>query len=230
MKSERFLHSQELLNDRGVIEVITGPMFCGKSDELIRRLRRRRVAIESMQQSGILEDIAIERRIRVFKPSIDNRRGDETINTEDGDSFPAIKLDRAADCLGYIDEDTLVVAFDEAQFWEEKDLENTCGKLSDENRVKVIVAGLSLDFRGEKWGAVGNLALTADKTDVLTAICTKCGNPAPLSQRIIEETTNGEKTRRPANYNDPIKVVGGTNLYEARCRLHHEIPGKPENK
>ena len=221
----------EFLNKKGTIDVITGPMFCGKSDELIRRLRRYKIAIEAMQQNGIIEEVDLKERIMVFKPTIDDRRGTGTVNTNDGVSFPALEIGKAVDTLKEITDKTMVVAFDEAQFWPEEDLINTCRKLAKNMGKKIIVAGLSLNFKGERWGGVGLLALEADNAAVLTSICTKCGDLAPFSQRIIEETdaTTGEKIRRPASYDDPIEVVGGTNLYEARCRQHHEVPGKPES-
>ena len=86
---------------------------------------------------------------------------------------------------------------------------------------------MSLDFRGVKWGGVGSLALAAEKTDMLPAVCTKCGERAIFTQRIIEtEGPSGQKLRRPADYNDPIELVGATESYEARCRAHHEVPGR----
>jgi thymidine kinase len=203
-------------------------MFSGKSDELIRRLRRASIAINLMQNGGALEVAELNQRIMVFKPSVDNRRGKNSVNSEDGPTFPATSLDHAKDAIRLISEKTLMVAFDEAQFWEEDDLVQTCKEIACSNKVKVIVAGLSLNFKGEKWGGVGTLALEADNTDVLTALCTKCGGPGIYTQRIIEQKEGlGKKVRRPADYNDPVELVGATESYEARCRLHHEVPGRP---
>jgi thymidine kinase len=211
------------------IEVITGSMFSGKSKELIKRLKIAAIAITSMQNEGILEEVALDERIKVFKPTIDNRRGEFSVNSQDGESFSAIPIDMAKDALAMITENTLIVGFDESQFWSENDLVETCTRLAVEKRV--IVAGLSLDFRGVKWGGVGSLALSAEKTDILPAVCTKCGDKAIFTQRIIEKAGHaGEKVRYPANYNEPVEVIGGTNLYEARCRTHHEVPGRPINK
>ncbi len=202
-------------------------MFSGKSDELIRRLRRARVAVSLMQSEGVIHEAEISQRIMVFKPSIDNRRGEKTVNSEDGQSYPAIPIDSAGQALDLITKDTLIVAFDEAQFWQEEDLVDTCRELAKKRGIKVLVAGLSLNFKGEKWGGVGTLAIEAENTDILSAVCTKCGEAAIFTQRIIEEEKTSGVTRRPASYDDPVEVVGGTNLYEARCRKHHELPGKP---
>jgi thymidine kinase len=222
-------HSSELLSGKGLIEVITGPMFCGKTDELIRRLRRVGVAIASMQSSGLLKPAELNQRIKVFKPSIDVRRGEDTVNTQDGISLPAIPIGYARDAFDLINKDTMVIAFDESQFWTEEDLVGTCKELSNNKKKIVMVAGLSLNFKGEKWGGVGSLAIEAEYTDVMPAVCTKCGDLAIYTQRIIEQTDGvGKIIRRPAEYNDPVELLGSTNLYEARCRDHHEVPGRPK--
>lgn len=195
------------------------------------RLGRAAIAISSMQKAGILDDVALEERIKVFKPTIDKRRGDRSVNSEDGESFPATPVDAASDALDLVTDNTLIVAFDESQFWPEEDLIRACTELAVSKGARVVVAGLSLDFKAEKWGGVGSLAVSAEKTDVLTAICTKCGGKAIFTQRIIEKDgPSGEKVRFPAEYNEPVEVIGGTNKYEARCRIHHEVPGKPDSK
>lgn len=223
------INSSELLSGKGSIDVITGPMFSGKSDELIRRLTIYKTGIVLMQNAGVIQEFPIDERIMVFKPTIDKRRGEYTVNSENGQSYPATPLDRAKDSINLISKNTLIVAFDEAQFWSEDDLVETCRELAKQKSLKVMVAGLSLNFKGEKWGGIGTLALEADHPDFLTAICTTCGDPAYFTQRIIEEKDHtGKAVRRPANYDDPVEVVGGTNLYEARCRNHHEVPGKPK--
>ncbi|QQG41500.1 MAG: thymidine kinase [Candidatus Woesebacteria bacterium] len=221
------INPSEILSGKGSIDIITGPMFSGKSDELIRRLTIAGIAIKTMQNAGVLTEADLDQRIMVFKPTIDKRRGERTVNSENGQSYPAIPIENANRALELITKDTLIVAFDEAQFWSEDDLVETCRELARKKGLKVIVVGLSLNFKGEKWGGIGVLALEAEHPDFLSAVCTKCGDAAIFTQRIIEEDSNGKKIRRPASYNDPVEVVGGTNLYEARCRQHHEVPGRP---
>lgn len=225
------INSSELLSGRGSIDVITGPMFSGKSDELIRRLNIYGVGIDLMQKAGVIPEVGIEERIVVFKPTIDTRRGEYTVNSENGSSYPATPIDMASESIGLVTPNTLIVAFDEAQFWGEDDLIETCRELAKQKGITVMVAGLSLNFKGEKWGGIGMLALEADNPDFLTSICSSCGGPANFTQRIIEQAdTSGKISRRPASYEDPVEVVGGKNLYEARCRQHHEVPGRPNKK
>jgi thymidine kinase len=190
-------------HSRGRVEVICGSMFSGKSEELIRRVRRAKIA---------------RQKVQIFKPSVDNRYGTDTVNSHDGRELTAIAVEKARDILDYLDEDTNVVAFDEAQFFD-PDLITLCHKLAEEHDIRVIVAGLDLDFRGEPFGPMPALISQAEQVDKLHAICVVCGDEASRTQRII----NG----KPAQYDDPIILIGATESYEARCRHCHEIPGRP---
>lgn len=182
----------------GSIEVITGPMFCGKTDELIRRLRRAAIA---------------RQKVKVFKPAIDDRYSVEKVTSHAGTEFAAIPIQSVYSILDYLDEDTTVVAIDEAQFFDDEIIP-LVQQLADRG-LRVIVAGLDTDFRGEPFGPMPYLMAQAEKVDKLQAICMVCGEPASRTQRLI----NGE----PAHYHDPVVVVGAAELYEARCRLHHQV-------
>jgi thymidine kinase len=183
------------------IEVICGSMFCGKTEELIRRLRRAIIARE---------------KVVVFKPIIDNRYVVERVHSHAGIEIDAIPIHDINDVYKHIDEDTAVVGIDEAQFFGE-DIVKIVVDLSDHG-IRVILAGLDMDFRAEPFGMMPILMAKAEKVDKLTAICMVCGQPATRTQRIV----NGE----PANYHEPIVIVGASEMYEARCKLHHIVPGK----
>ncbi|MCJ7707277.1 MAG: thymidine kinase [Anaerolineales bacterium] len=183
----------------GIVEVITGPMFSGKSDELIRRLRRARIARQSIQ---------------VFKPSVDTRYANDKVTSHAGTEFEATPVEDAARIVGQIAENTTVVAIDEAQFFDARIIE-VVRALADRG-VRVIIAGLDTDFRGEPFGPMPVLMAQAELVEKLSAICMVCGDAATRTQRLI----NG----RPAKYDDPVVVVGASELYEARCRSHHQVP------
>ena len=183
----------------GSIEVITGSMFSGKTDELIRRLRRARIARQEVQ---------------VFKPVIDNRYGVEKVKSHAGNEFEARPIKSSAEILKVLSKNTSVVAIDEAQFFDEGIIQ-----VADDLAVKgvrVIVAGLDMDFRGEPFGVMPAFLARAERVDKLQAICMVCGEPASRTQRLV----NG----KPARYGDPIVIVGAAEMYEARCRKHHEVP------
>ncbi len=183
----------------GSTEVITGSMFSGKTDELIRRLRRARIARQNVQ---------------VFKPIIDTRYTLEKVTSHAGSEFEATPVARAADILPLVKPETTVVALDEAQFFE-PEIAGVCRTLAARG-VRVIVAGLDQDFRGEPFGPLPELLSLAEQVDKLHAICAVCGGEASRTQRLI----NGQ----PAQYDDPVVVVGASELYEARCREHHDVP------
>lgn len=183
------------------IEVICGSMFCGKTEELIRRLRRAIIARE---------------KVVVFKPIIDNRYVVERVHSHAGIEIDAIPIHDINDVYKHIDKDTAVVGIDEAQFFGE-DIVKIVVDLSDRG-IRVILAGLDMDFRAEPFGMMPILMAKAEKVDKLTAICMVCGQPATRTQRIV----NGE----PAHYHEPIVIVGASEMYEARCKLHHIVPGK----
>jgi thymidine kinase len=186
----------------GSIEVITGSMFSGKTDELIRRLRRARIA---------------HQKVQVFKPVIDNRYSVEKVTSHAGSEFEATPVRVAGDIGPLIQPDTTVVAIDEAQFFE-PELGEFCQRLAARG-VRVIVAGLDQDFRGEPFGPMPQLMALAEHVDKLHAICAVCGEEASRTQRLIND--------HPAAFDEPVVVVGASELYEARCREHHAVLGRP---
>jgi thymidine kinase len=183
----------------GSIEVVCGSMFSGKTDELIRRLVRATIA---------------KQKVQVFKPAIDVRYAVEKVTSHAGANYSAIPVESAASIRERVDEDTTVVAIDEAQFFD-PEVVVVAQELADRN-IRVIVAGLDMDFRGEPFGPMPILMSKAEKVDKLHAICMTCGNEASRTQRLV----NG----KPARYDDPVVIVGASELYEARCREHHEVP------
>ncbi len=185
----------------GWIEVITGPMFAGKSEELIRRIRTLKYA---------------NKNIKCFKPSIDNRYSETEIASHAGGKYKAYAVKSSKEIDEYVTENTDVVAIDEIQFFND-DILPLIDKYADSGK-RVIVAGLDMDFRGEPFGIMPALLAKAEFVTKLSAACKVCGKGATRTQRII----NG----KPANYEDPIIVVGANECYEARCRRHHEVPHK----
>jgi thymidine kinase len=183
----------------GSIEVVTGSMFSGKTDELIRRLRRATIA---------------RQKVQVFKPKIDNRYHTEKVTSHAGSAFDALPVPCSADILSALAADTSVVGIDEAQFFD-PGIVDIAQQLAGRG-VRVIVAGLDTDFRGEPFGVMPTFLCIAERVDKLQAICMVCGEAACRTQRLV----NG----RPAHYNDPIVIVGASEMYEARCREHHEVP------
>jgi len=183
----------------GSVEVITGSMFCGKTDELIRRLRRATIA---------------RQKVQVFKPAIDFRYAVRKVTSHAGNDFEAMPIEQSGEILARLDHDTTVVAIDEAQFFDNQIIE-IAQKLADQG-LRVIVAGLDTDFRGEPFGPMPVLMAKAEHVDKLQAICMVCGEPASRTQRII----NG----KPARYDEPVVIIGAAEMYEARCRKHHEVP------
>jgi len=181
------------------LEVIVGSMFSGKSEELIRRVKRAVIA---------------RRAVQVFKPSIDDRYGVEVVRSHDGDSFVARPVRRSEEILTLLSPDTTVVGIDEVQFFDPGVIHVVRSLVADGRRV--ICAGLDLDFRGEPFGPVPTLLALAERVDKLEAICVVCGEAATRTQRIV----NGV----PAFYDEPIIVIGAKEAYEARCRSCHEVP------
>jgi thymidine kinase len=183
----------------GSIEVICGSMFSGKTDELIRRLVRAVIA---------------KQKVQVFKPAIDVRYAVEKVTSHTGSNFDAIPVENAAEIRSKLEPDTTVVGIDEAQF-----LDPAIIPIAQElagRGIRVIVAGLDMDFRGEPFGPMPLLMSMAERVDKLHAICMICGDEASRTQRLV----NG----KPARYDDPVVIVGASELYEARCRKHHEVP------
>ena len=185
----------------GWIEVICGPMFAGKSEELIRRIKRLEYA---------------KKKVIVFKPLIDNRYSEDEVVSHNKRKTKCYNLASSKDVYKYITDDTYAVAFDEVQFMDEGII-NVCQELADKG-IRVICAGLDNDFKGEPFSIMPQLLCLAEYVTKLTAICNVCGCNATRTQRIV----NGI----PASYDDPIIIVGASEAYEPRCRHCHEVRGK----
>jgi thymidine kinase len=183
----------------GSVEVICGSMFSGKTEEMIRRLRRAVIA---------------KQKVQVFKPVIDTRYNATKVTSHAGLDFEAIPIKNSSEIFKHMNEDTTVVGVDEAQFFDE-DIVNVIEKMANSG-LRVIVTGLDMDFRGEPFGCIPELLARADEIVKLHAICMKCGGPANRTQRLVDG--------KPAHYHDPIVIVGASEMYEARCRAHHEVP------
>ncbi len=187
----------------GWIEVISGNMYAGKTEELLRRVKR----IEYAKKS-----------VLVFKPTIDNRYSESEVVSHNNERIKSINITEAKDILNYVNPLPFAIAVDEVQFLNH-DLVDVCEYLADQG-VRVILAGLDRDFRGEPFGIMPELLARAEYVTKLYAICQVCGAPATRTQRII----NG----KPAKYSDPVVMVGAKEQYEARCRHCHIVEGKPE--
>ena len=187
----------------GSVEVVTGSMFSGKTDELIRRLRRATIA---------------RQKVQVFKPAIDERYGLQQVTSHAGSAYQAIPVKSAADILPQLAEDTTVVGIDEAQFFD-PEIISIVQDLA-ERGIRVIVAGLDTNFRAEPFGSMPILMAIAEKVDKYQAICMVCGEAACRTQRLVDG--------RPAYFEDPVVIVGASEMYEARCRQHHEVPHRKE--
>ncbi len=185
----------------GSIEVICGSMFSGKSEELIRRVRRVQIA---------------RKKVEIFKPIIDNRYHVQYIYSHNGSKVEANCIENSKEILKNINQESDVIAIDEAQFFDEGIIQ-VCQLLADRGK-RVIIAGLDQDFRGEPFGPMPKLLAIAEYVDKLHAICMVCGKPATRTQRLV----NG----KPADYNDPTILIGAKESYEARCRQHHQVTNK----
>lgn len=189
--------------EEGWLEVITGCMFAGKTEELIRRIHVLSFA---------------KKKIIVFKPKIDDRYSTTEIVSHAGTHIPCVVIEKAKDILNYVEKDVEVIAIDEAQFFDE-DLIEICEYYADQGK-RVMIAGLETDFRGVPFGVMPELLTRAEFVTKLTAVCAICGKPATRTQRLI----NG----KPARYHDPIVLVGAQDHYEPRCRHHHKVEDKPD--
>jgi len=187
--------------DGGWVEVICGSMFSGKTEELIRRVKRAEIA---------------RQKVQVFKPAIDVRYEVDKVASHSGVVLAASVVHSSQEILSLLEPTTAVVAIDEVQFFD-AEVADVCRRLAD-RKLRVIVAGLDLDFRGEPFGCMPLLMAQAELVDKLQAICVRCGAPASRTQRLIDG--------RPACYDDPVIMVGAAEVYEARCRRCHEVPGK----
>jgi thymidine kinase len=190
----------------GWIEVISGVMFSGKSEELIRRVRRATLARQSVQ---------------VFKSHLDSRyAGIYNVTSHDGTALEATPVDSAAQLLREVRPGTELVAVDEAQFLGAELIEVATHLAT--RGVRVIIAGTDTDFRGEPFGAMGDLMAVAETVDKLRAICVVCGAEACRNQRLVDG--------KPARWDAPLIVVGGRETYEARCRHCHRVPRVDEDQ
>ncbi len=186
----------------GWIEVITGVMFSGKSEEMLRRVRRALIA---------------RKKVQVFKSHLDDRYGGVfTISSHDGHKADAVPVNTSVQIAEAVDEDVEVVAIDEAQFLDDG-ITRVVNALADRG-IRVIVAGTDMDFRGEPFGPIPGLLAIAEKVDKLHAICVCCGDLATRNQRLIDG--------KPAPAEGPTIQVGGAESYEARCRRCHEVPAR----
>jgi thymidine kinase len=186
---------------RGRVEVICGSMFSGKTEELIRRVRRAQIA---------------QQKVQVFKPVIDNRYATERVTSHSGQDYDARPCNSSDEIAGCIEPTTTVVAVDEVQFFD-VGVVDVVEKLASRG-IRVICAGLDLDFRGEPFGPMPHLMARAEEVTKLHAICVICGDEASRTQRLV----NGQ----PAKHDDPIILVGAAESYEARCRDHHVVPNE----
>ncbi|HID35227.1 MAG TPA: thymidine kinase [Anaerolineae bacterium] len=194
---------RHLRPNSGWLEVICGSMFSGKTEELLRRLRRAVIARHNVQ---------------LFKPAIDDRYGITTVASHDGAKWEGIVVNAAAEILDLVEPDTHVIAIDEVQFFDDAIID-VCDALALQGK-RVIVAGLDMDFRGEPFGPMPKLMAKAESVRKLHAICMVCGGEASRTQRLI----NG----RPAYYEDPVILIGAEEAYEARCRGCHQVPRRNE--
>jgi thymidine kinase len=182
----------------GSLTVITGSMFSGKTEELIRRLRRALYARRSVQ---------------VFKHALETRSSLTEIRSHNGVPHEAVAVSTSEELLERIEPTTDIVAVEEAQFFDEG-IVAACRSLADSG-YQVIVAGLDMDFRGRPFGPMPILLAEADEVVKLRAICARCGRDASRSQRLIDG--------KPAPASAPTILVGAQETYEARCRQHHEV-------
>jgi thymidine kinase len=184
----------------GCVEVVSGVMFSGKSEELLRRVRRALIARKTVQ---------------VFKSHLDDRyAGVYRISSHDGSEIEAHPVTTSVQIAEMARPDAQVVAIDEAQFLDDG-IVAVVNALADRG-IRVIVAGTDMDFRGEPFGPMPRLLAIAEKVDKLHAICVVCGDLATRNQRLIDG--------KPAPAEGPTIQVGGSESYEARCRACHEVP------
>ena len=190
----------------GWIEVISGVMFSGKSEELIRRVRRAVIA---------------RKQVQVFKSHFDARyTGLYNVTTHDGITVEAEPVDSAEEVMRRWQRGTEVVAVDEVQFLDDG-IVDVSNALADRG-IRVILAGTDVDFRGLPFGAMPTLMCIAEVVDKFQAICVVCGGPATRNQRLV----NG----KPAKWDSPTIMVGGRESYEARCRHCHKVPKADEDQ
>ncbi|MBV5191987.1 thymidine kinase [Staphylococcus chromogenes] len=182
----------------GWIECITGSMFSGKSEELIRRLRR---------------GVYAKQKVIVFKPTIDDRYHKEKVVSHNGNAIEAINITEAKEIEQHDLSDVDIIGIDEIQFFDRTvvDIAQDLAKKG----YRVITAGLDMDFKGEPFDPVPEMLAVSEHITKLQAVCAVCGASSSRTQRLIDG--------RPAKYDDPIIMVGANESYEPRCRAHHVI-------
>ncbi len=188
---------------KGWLEVIVGPMFAGKTEELLRRIRRMQYA---------------KKHVVVFKPKIDTRYDETSIISHDRQKTSSISIETSYEILNHVDKTTDVVAIDEVQFLDEP-VVDIIDHLVNKGKI-VMVSGLDMDFRGEPFSFMPQLMAKAEYVMKLSAVCLQCGAPATRTQRIIDG--------KPAKYYDPVVLIGASESYEARCRHCHKVYRKPQ--
>lgn len=189
----------------GWIECITGSMFSGKSEELIRRLRR---------------GLYAKQKVVVFKPAIDDRYHKDKIVSHDGNEIEAINISSAAEIMKHDLSDVDVIGIDEVQFFE-KNVVHIIEQLAKKGH-RVITAGLDMDFRGEPFEPIPELLAVSEEVIKLRAVCAVCGASASRTQRLIDG--------HPAKVDDPVILVGANEKYEPRCRAHHIVTPSDNDK
>jgi thymidine kinase len=189
-----------MAGNSGSIEVVCGPMFSGKTEELIRRVKRAQIA---------------RQRVQIFKPAIDNRYHETEVVSHSSLSIEATPVDTSIEILQKVFDSTRVVGIDEVQFFDEN-ISIVVEKLARRG-IRVIMAGLDQDFMGKPFGPMANLLAIADSVDKIHAICTVCGASA-------------SKTFRKNPKQSEQVLVGETDLYEARCRSHADFFGEDQDQ
>lgn len=180
-------------------ELITGPMSCGKTEELLRRIRRAIIA---------------KKKVKVISPEIDTRAHGDYIESRNGLWLDAIKVKNAAQLLGAVKDEDEIIAIDELQFFDEH-IVKVIAKLISSGK-KVIGTGLDLDFKAEPFGYIPELMCIATKIDKLSAVCMKCGcDDATRTQRLVDG--------KPVDKDSPLIMIGGNETYEARCVKCYEL-------
>lgn len=187
----------------GSLTVICGSMFSGKTEELIRLVRRAMHA---------------RKRVQVFKSSLETRCDTTVIRTHDGASFTAIAVPNAAMVEQMLEPEVQLVGIEEVQFFDDA-IVALCQRLADRG-IEVIAAGLDQDFRGLPFSFMPTLMALADNVLKLRAICKVCGQEASRTQRLVDG--------RPAGWDEPTILIGAEESYEARCRQHHQVRGVPK--
>lgn len=190
------MHSKA--NTKGNLDVVCGSMFSGKTEEVIRRLRR---------------SIIAQQKTQIFKHSLDDRVTTESLHSHSGDKLSAIAVTTPEALFNMILPETQVVGIDEVQFFSHE-IVYVIDELINQGK-HVIAGGLDLDFRGIPFGPMPALLAIADSVTKLKAVCMVCGQDAHFTQRIV----NG----KPARFDDPIILVGAQECYQARCRRCYQI-------